>query len=377
MSVKINEINEERIENIEKCMCKINENFPSLLKEFIPGAPQLLYHYTSFEKLFNILDNDSFWASRSRFSNDSTEDRILGANWLKREQYYGDNYIICFSDEDDILSQWRGYCPQGGVSIGFRFPEGYSTYTLLHANYDEKSSPSFKNFELYKNRLYPVIYCPPNEEIAGSDTERLLNFFEEPQIQNMNLCASDIVPYLKNDLFHEEHEYRLVFDNSNKELEKCVRFRKLADGSMVPYIVVKCGNLLESGRKLSITYDEKIIEDVLNKSINFDCSKYRRPIIIPFGKDQPQIYASFFQRIREYKKTLFKDENNYPDQIRWERNPVQIICDGHLPIVSITVSPSPEQERMKEVIERFCQSKYWLQNVQVKCSKIPYIAPKL
>lgn len=114
----------------------------------------------------------------------------------------------------------------------------------------------------------------------------------------------------------------------------------------------------------------------MNQSINFNCSKYRRPII-PFGKDQPQIYASFFQRIREYKKTLFKDENNYPDQIRWERNPVQIICDGHLPIVSITVSPSLEQEHMKEVIERFCQSKYWLQNVKVKCSKIPYIARKL
>ena len=63
--------------------------------------------------------------------------------------------------------------------------------------------------------------------------------------------------YLKNSYFHEEVEYRLNFDNSDGKLENCIRFRKSSDGSLVPYIVVKYGDLLDSGRCLKHTYTPK------------------------------------------------------------------------------------------------------------------------
>lgn len=34
-----------------------------------------------------------------------------------------DLYVACFSQQTNLLSQWRGYCPKGGYSLGFAFNE--------------------------------------------------------------------------------------------------------------------------------------------------------------------------------------------------------------------------------------------------------------
>lgn len=372
----LKQMNEDNIEIIEKCIKKVQKCFPSISGIPLKYGEQILYHYTSFEKLFNILNGDSLWASRSRFSNDFTEDKILGDDWLKKEQYYGDNYILCFSNEDDVLSQWRGYCPQGGATIGFRFPSGYSTFTLLDSNFDETSKLTGENIELYKNRPLPVIYCKPKEkQVPGIDVnESLFAIFEDLEINDTKVRLYDIVPYLKNAFFYEEKELRLVFNNSDRALEKCIRFRTLSDGTMIPYIIVKFGDSLKMGRDLSITYTTNYINNIFEKKIK---NRNNSPIIIPCGRNQSEICNSFVKKIREYKKEIYMDSRKKVEQNWVDKYPLQIICDGHLPIISITVSPCPQQNYIKEVIERFCQSHYWLQTVQVKCSNIPYIAPKL
>ncbi len=372
----IKKMNEDNVEAIAKRIKEIQKCFPDISGIPLEDGEQVLYHYTSFEKLFNILNGDSLWASRSRFSNDSTEDKILGDDWLKKEQYYGDNYILCFSNEDDVLSQWRGYCPQGGATIGFRFPKGYSTFTLLDSDFDEKSKLTGKNIELYKNRPLPVVYCQPKEkQIPGINvSENLFAIFDDPETMNTNACLYDIVPYLKNAFFREENELRLVFNNSDRALEKCIRFRTLDDGTMIPYIIVKFGDLLKMGRDLSFTYTDKYITDIFEEKIK---NRNNNPIIIPCGRNQSEICKLFMTKIREYKKEIYNDSSREVEQTWADKSPLQIICDGHLPIVSITVSPCPQQNYIKEVIERYCQSHYWLQTVQVKCSNIPYIAPKL
>lgn len=366
-------MNEDKIVKIENCIDKICFGFKGT--KYQPYYGELtLYHYTSFEKLFNILSGDSFWASRSRFSNDSTEDKILGEELIKKEQYYADNYIVCFCKEKDILSQWRGYCPQGGAAIGLKFPEGFATYSLLHSNYKEDFTKYGNSVELYKNRPFPVIYCEAeNSNISkGVKVEDLLKLFNEPEIEETGCTLYDIAPYLKNGLFEEENELRLVFNNSGGEIEKCIRFRTLEDGSMIPYIVVKYGDILESGRCLSHTYCETKINEMFNSSLNSG-----DPIIIPNGRDQSDVCNSLFSKIRSYKKEIYRNNNREVERKSWEDNPIQIICEGHLPVVSITVSPSLQQSYMREVIERFCRSKYWLKNVEVNCSQIPYVAPKL
>ena len=371
MEIKI--LNEDKLSKIKKCINKIINGFDDYRQTLYNPISPIIYHYTSFKNLFNILEGDSFWASRSRFSNDATEDQVLGEEWIKKEQYYGDNFIICFCNHGDILSQWRGYCPQGGVSIGFRFLKGYDTYTLFNALYNTDSPISGKYIETYKNFPLPVIYCDTKKGSGhGIMNDNIKKIFEEPEIKETDISLYDIMPYLKNGFFFEEQELRLVFNNSDSSLEKCIKFRKLEDGSMMPYIIVKYGNLLNVGRCLSITYKDKI-DAIFNEHLT---ASYRDPIVIPCGRDQAEICAAFSEKIRIHKRAIFSENREF-EIAKWENNPIQLICEGHLPIVSITVSPSIQQQHMKEVIERYCRSKYWLQNIEVNCSKIPYVASNM
>ena len=58
-----------------------------------------------------------------------------------------------------------------------------------------------------------------------------------------NIELEDILPYLKNSIFFEEKESRMVFSNIDGRLSKCIHFRILQNGVKVPYIIVKAGNI--------------------------------------------------------------------------------------------------------------------------------------
>ncbi len=372
-------LNENELPSIAKAINGLIAGFHDVSRPVSNNeCTDILYHYTSIEKLFSILEGDSFWASRSRFSNDSTEGEILGAEWINKEHYYGDNYIVCFCGDNDKLSQWRGYCPYGGASIGFKFIDS-STYTICKSG----ESDSKNNMELYKNTPLPVIYCrtddsAPNDSGIYNAKENLNNSWDEitkklPDQNNgiHHIEMRHIVPYLKSGYFIEENEYRLVFDNTNGELEDYIQFRTLSDGIKIPYIIVKYGNLINGGNSIRRYFTKDNIEQIFNERIK---SSMREPIVIPAGKDQKEICREFTGHFN-----LHKSERASSKMLekRWQTNPLRIICEGHLPIVSITVSPSPKQQYIKEVIERFCKSKYWLQNVEINCSNIPYINPNI
>ena len=169
-----------------------------------------------------------------------------------------------------------------------------------------------------------------------------------------------MIPYFKNGHFFEEAEVRLVFDNSDGSLNECIKFRRLHDGTMVPYIVVKYGDVLTNHADLT----DREIEEIVTAAVERTDDKTIR---IPHGPTQ----SATFQKASAALDTKKKAWEGCP-----ETKP-NIVCDGHLPIVGITISPAPNQEYQREVIERYCRSKYWLQNVKVKCSPIPYLAPTL
>ena len=117
------------------------------------------FHYTSLPVLFSILEGNEFWAANVRFSNDAMEERMLKLDNLSAR----DDYIICFCAEDDKLSQWRGYCHNGGAAIqlNLSFPQSYS---ILHKDFDETG-----NYEIYENTPLPVVYLNPN---SNTDVKR-------------------------------------------------------------------------------------------------------------------------------------------------------------------------------------------------------------
>lgn len=322
-------------EILKICRNKEPEEFQDVSRQY--------YHYTSISKLFSILEGDSFWASNVRFSNDEMEEKMLG----EQEMAFRDDYVLCFCGKGDLLSQWRGYCNEGGASIelNINYPMDYS---ILHKDFDTTGK-----YELIKNTPIPVLYLksPVNYNRKRTELERIIkqdDKYKDIQIQ-------DMVPYLKNGSFWEEIESRMVFSNINNKISKCIRFRTLSDGEKVPYIVVKAGDIGKAKRScemdLSI-YDD----DTLKKH-----SERREPIWIEEGYNQETKYREMIKIVEKYQEDHKKD------------HPIRVLCRGHLPIGRIKVAPMIDRKRRMEVIKRFCMSNYWLEQVEVTVSEIPFV----
>ena len=304
-------------------------------------------HYTSINSAFAILDGDAFWASNVRFSNDETEEKMLQLENSSER----DDYIICFCTENDMLSQWRGYCHNGGVAIKLNL--GYTQqYSILHADYEESGK-----YITYFNTPLPVIYL--NNKDKSTKVRRNMEQDISSTYNTSYITIEDMLPYLKNGHFREEREVRMEFSNKGESLSKCIRFRTLQDGVKVPYIVVKHG---DAGKMQGSCATE--IEQYDDDKI-MQMSTHKEIIWIEEGNDQEKKYYDMVTHIEDFKK-----RNN------WEK-PVKILCKGRLPVEKITVAPTYDRNRKAEQIKRFCQSKYWLRNVVVEVSDIPYIQPQL
>jgi hypothetical protein len=104
-----------------------------------PKHEGLLYHYTTQEGLLGILESKQLWATHYRYLNDASEGQIVSkllfdelANRIGDEGVISqgetilseitsqDVYVTSFSEDGNLLSQWRAYSGNfGGYSIGF------------------------------------------------------------------------------------------------------------------------------------------------------------------------------------------------------------------------------------------------------------------
>lgn len=298
------------------------------------------FHYTSIPVLFDILENDSMWISNTRFSNDNTEERMLG---LQSEKEY-DDYMACFCDKGDQLSQWRGYCFNGGASIEFEL-NSPQQYSILHSDYEKSGE-----YELVYNTPIRVIYISEKQVKEALETISVTCNYDKDKIEKT-------VPYWKNDKFEEESESRLVFSNRDGRFSKCIRFRTLKNGAKVPYMIMKMGDIGLFSRncqsdKIDLGYLHELYE------------RGGRYIMIPEGNNQEKLFNETNEVVKEYNKR-FSKKASY----------MRIYCAGHLAVKEIRLAPTYDRERLMEKVKRFCQSKYWLKNVEVSFSEIPYIPP--
>lgn len=181
--------------------------------------PEIIYHYCSVETFMKIIENKSLWLSNARKMNDFNETvwinkfieskiDILDKNKYPkfREEFEAiykanDNipYLACFSEEGDLLSQWRGYADDaGGVAIGF---------SLLELGISEKlPCTSVENTDTLG--LQRCIYDKEKQE-------RFINLIfeieEEPYDVLSIVDKLKKMSYLyKNHGFSEEKEWRII-----------------------------------------------------------------------------------------------------------------------------------------------------------------------
>ena len=378
----------------------------------------LLYHYANYDTLWKILDSDSFFARNIRFSNDSNEymtGKSAIEKFVKNSDYFKEGnkraiflreiknnpmmyFMVCFCEDGDLLSQWRGYA-KNGVSIGLDFVGGYQKISDIekHVEYfsvlnnkecqdvNEKNKGKF-NCKYYLNEgdlgitfaqmPYKVQYISKgNVKTTNDILSQLYNSVDYEDYSDGAEKLIKYIPFLKDKSFEEEKEHRLIFDMkylgeskaySDYACSKKVEYLE-SDSIKKPYINVEFGipqDKLSDVTDICIGGDISDIANIftnteLEKNINIFVDVKRKGIYIGKGKNQEDIMMEIEKHIETPK---------VPVKLRKK---VKIWCEGHLPIREIVVGPSNKQQDIKESLEFYKKTVYWLKYIEIKKSKIP------
>ena len=179
------------------------------------NVPNILYHYTTLEGLLGIIRDKEIWASSIWHLNDTSEfaytldlvrgelkdgcfkkhkcrDAILQKLDLITQMYKLRRYVTSFSEDDDLLSQWRAYGGKGG---GFTI--GFNVRRLRQAG----ATPEYQ--------LKKCIYEREEQlEILEKGTH---DCAEKPDpVDAFLACAFENATIFKDKSFHEESEWRLI-----------------------------------------------------------------------------------------------------------------------------------------------------------------------
>lgn len=361
----------------------------AFLKKYVDvpvNANSTYVKYTNKNSMYKMLESDSLFMFCSELSNDKTENKMLDIAQRK------DTYISCFynynyslddalENSSDVLSQWMSYCNSGGAAFEFYFGQDFfGRINSKKDDYDKAVDEFFDNIDINeKNRYcYSLMTKDPADdsdfilypnfpfqlqyyENTINDSDSVALAFESIK-DKYEIKDSDILPYLKHSGFVQESEARLAFVNDDDCLSDCIKFIEAKDGTRIPYIDVKFGNNDLSKLPCDFVYipagktlEEAICEKLKKRKKFMNNPKF--PIIIPQGRDQEEIY----NKVEKATKKLFGD-NVKP----------KIICQGHLPITKITLAPTQDRTEQCKKLEIFCKSKYWLRNVEIVESQIPY-----
>lgn len=211
----------------------------------------VLYHYTSLSGLEAIIESRTIWASEIRYLNDAAEmhhtaavlreeiekrlrqgtgskellerfrewilDRLVNGNML---------FVVSFTTNGNLLSQWRGYGNVGkGVSLGFAPGAVYDCAELQgfevgRCIYDEAT----------QRRIAQGVVTALERSAAKAadrEAERLFVSLEGDLLR--------IATLLKHPSFKEEDEWRVVSPVLSEDSEDRVCYRE-GISMLVPYI---------------------------------------------------------------------------------------------------------------------------------------------
>lgn len=224
-------------------------NFPESLLTRKP--PEYLYHYTSISGLSGIVESRSLWATDISYLNDTQEFRyaisLLVEELSKRDLRCKKPIIIdlyknvlnlpwsisipsicvfSLSEQADLLSQWRGYCPSGtGYSVGFKSDllipllgeQGLLLAPCIYERSDQK--------ELIDSLLTKT------EELSNSGETDI-----KKTLESFRVAFNQIAALIKHPKFVEEIEWRIV----TKDVVGINRLEtRVGKSLLIPYLNIK------------------------------------------------------------------------------------------------------------------------------------------
>jgi hypothetical protein len=216
----------------------------------IMSDAEILYHYTSAEGLLGMLGTPGrpgeIWMTQIQYMNDAEEwweaQRFLAdclysmrncetpvlrelANQLNYPKEFGFGrisfaryYVFSLSSERDLLSQWRGYAPSGGYSVGFDVKSLVSIadkneFALLQCIYNREE----------KQAIIDDLVKEVKDDLQNGVVDRSVTHWDGgspmKEIEPTPLLSAShklqtrfymMGTFFKHPSFHEERETRLV-----------------------------------------------------------------------------------------------------------------------------------------------------------------------
>jgi hypothetical protein len=244
--------------------------------------PDQLFHYTSSDAFKSIIDSVSFWATDYRHMNDASEflhglqvfHDAINIIWERRvfssrvdpqifdvlrarlldqlnlNKLRQRIFLVCFCEEPNLLSQWRGYKGRAGCSLSL----GLTTKALA-TTLNASGNASFGRLKgVDEIKLVPVEYSRERQyEVAERLINDFLNVVDEALLPSRGVRLSYLVEmavreivvasvchivYFKNPHFSEEREWRLIATCQEENVSP--GFRPSAFG-LTPYLVLPVG----------------------------------------------------------------------------------------------------------------------------------------
>lgn len=252
-----------KIQKLDKEMELLESQWNAELFKLYGQPPELLYHYTNTDGLLGILNSNTLWCSNSTFLNDASElayalDVVSFQIDRKKKEYNNpiftkilenlfsfyngmfESYIVCFSEEGDLLSQWRAYGEGGnGYAIGFdatqvQYLKPFSAFgnaIIRKVEYNLERQMGLVGYIL--DGIYSLF-----ERMSSS-----LRLKEDVLTEKFVLCLSwlfaDLVLFFKHPSFAEEKEWRIIHLLSphveNHNYFNNLEFRSTC-GRIVPFV---------------------------------------------------------------------------------------------------------------------------------------------
>lgn len=243
---------------MEHCMPPFARTIGDLLATPVPGH---LYHYTSIGGLEGILSTKTLRATKLQYMNDKAEltHALSLARQLLREQatkgnkdpfysmflnYLADQVeriegihvcVFCLSEQKNLLSQWRAYCPPGGgYCLGLPGPSLHQLaasqgLVLGRCTYDPTEQRA-----IMESALAPVMALFNGEAVSSSPEGTA---WAESCTNRLFTELLRVAPFMKDSAFSEEKEWRLV-SAPLPDVLPAVRYR-LTGTMLVPYLEIQ------------------------------------------------------------------------------------------------------------------------------------------
>jgi hypothetical protein len=215
----------------------ITTKFPQIFDT--SKMPEIVYHYTSVQGLFGIVAKKAIWATDFRFLNDADEiDHVFKHisakpninDYLQQasRKILGEpNYLIAsFSEEKDNLAMWGRYSKDEGLNIGF-------------------SRESIRQIKAIEDNLQRVTIgkCVYSNEEKESIVNETISLFSPEQSLQMLHALIFIAPFLKNESFKHECEWRVVIKHLPNASEGYGKpLYRVSNNSIIPFMNVSIQN---------------------------------------------------------------------------------------------------------------------------------------